>query len=65
VGAERVLLSFFFEQDWGPPLVEPALEAYEHGEECDVIVDLARVVCGRRDAWLLRWRTHSVLMNGA
>ncbi|KAJ7342899.1 hypothetical protein DFH08DRAFT_938228 [Mycena albidolilacea] len=49
--------------DRGAPLVEPALEAYEHGE--GVIMDLVRVVCGRRDAWLLRWRTHSALMNGA
>jgi hypothetical protein len=56
MSAGWLLLSFFFfDYDRGPPLVELAPEAHAHGKgERDAIVDLAWVVCGRRDAWLLR-----------
>jgi hypothetical protein len=56
MGAGWVLLSFLFEYDREPPLVELAPEARAHGKgERDAILDLARVVCGRRNAWLLWW----------
>ncbi|KAJ7704696.1 nucleoside phosphatase family-domain-containing protein [Mycena olivaceomarginata] len=71
VAAGRVLLLSYF-YDRVAPLVDPAPEAHKGGvkEETtevtatvDAIADLARVVCGGRDAWLPRWGAHTALMK--